>query len=210
VSALVALGQQALDEDRLTRPRDDSALGYFRGALALDPASAAARDGIDAIASRYVRLAEQRLAERDFRGARRYAERGLEVQPDHPGFSALSREAGRSLARLESLLAAGDRALYDRRLTTPTGNSALHYYDAALRMQPGNGRALDGKARIVGRYVALAEDRIEHYRYGDARELIRRGLEVDPRNPALLRLRRRAQPDQAPRQLIRDIRGLFD
>ena len=210
VGQLNALGREALAAGRLAAPGEDSALVYFQGALELDPANAEARAGIGEIVSRYTDAAEGALADRRFSVAKRRAALGLRARPGDARLTAIEREAGARGAQIATLLVAAERALEDYRLTTPDGDNALHYFEAVLEIEPRNARAADGKKRIVAVYAELAEDRIARYQYGDARELIRRGLQVRPGDRRLLALRGRADVKRAPGQLVEDIKGLFD
>ena len=72
----------------------------------------------------------------------------------------------------------------------------------ALRRRP----RLAAEARAAG----LAEAKIDRYQYRDARALARRGLMVAPDDGRLLDLYERADVKQAPKQLVDDIKRLFD
>ena len=76
-----------------------------------------------------------------------------------------------------------------------------------------------GKTPVHGRdlqSLSIVEILLAHqpheatYQYADAREFIRRGLEIRPGDKKLLALRRKATIKRAPEQLVDDIKGLFD
>jgi serine/threonine-protein kinase PpkA len=210
VQRLLALGDEALAENRLAIPSRDSALAYFREALKLDPGNTTAKKGIAAVALRYAELVERDIRKRDFAAAKDRVALGLDAQPGNRRLRALSKSVAGHFAQVARLLASGERALKDYRLTTPPKDNALHYFDAVLALEPRNAQAKQGKARIAEGYARLAKDRIAKYQYDDAQELIRRGLRVQPGNRNLLALRGKAQYKNAPGQLVQDIKGIFN
>jgi serine/threonine-protein kinase PpkA len=210
VQRLLALGDEALAENRLAIPSRDSALAYFREALKLDPGNTTAKKGIAAVALRYAELVERDIRKRDFAAAKDRVALGLDAQPGNRRLRALSKSVAGHFAQVARLLASGERALKDYRLTTPPKDNALHYFDAVLALEPRNAQAKQGKARIAEGYARLAKDRIAKYQYDDAQELIRRGLQVQPGNRNLLALRGKAQYKNAPGQLVQDIKGIFN
>jgi len=92
VQRLLARAAAALEEYRLTVPADDNAFAYYREVLALDPGNTAAERGLEEIARRYARLAEQAMAEGDYAKAQVYVERGLEVRPGDATLAGLETE----------------------------------------------------------------------------------------------------------------------
>ncbi len=92
VERLLAKGQHALDEYRLTTPAEDNALRYYRQVLNIEPDNRGAIEGLEEIAKRYAWLAQRELSESDYVEARRFVRRGLRVQPDNPTLIALRRE----------------------------------------------------------------------------------------------------------------------
>ncbi|KFN43000.1 hypothetical protein N790_11170 [Arenimonas malthae CC-JY-1] len=83
----------------LDRPADNSALGYYRKVLALDPENARARAGVAAIAAFYRRFSYQACDRGRWVQCRLLVARGLEIAPDDEYLrqlqdAALSGEAG--------------------------------------------------------------------------------------------------------------------
>jgi len=91
VTALEWLAEHSLEEDRLTEPPADNAHYYYSRLLALDPDNEAAQEGFDRIAERYVELAEERYASRDYKQAQAYITLGLQVQPNNEGLHQLQQ-----------------------------------------------------------------------------------------------------------------------
>ena len=65
VAVLLASAREAMDDLRLTRPEDRSALFYYDQVLVIEPDNREARDGHRVIAHRYAGLAESALARGD-------------------------------------------------------------------------------------------------------------------------------------------------
>ena len=89
IRALEWLARNALRADRLTSPPADNAYYYYSRLLALDPTNEKAHKGFSEIAERYVVLAEQEFASRNFRQSRVYIALGRQVDPSHRGLAAL-------------------------------------------------------------------------------------------------------------------------
>ena len=82
VSSLTA-GQRAFHDGHALEPRGRSALDYYNTVLALDPANAAARQGIDQIADRFAAQAEIAMARGQIAAAIIAVESVRRVQPEH-------------------------------------------------------------------------------------------------------------------------------
>jgi TonB family protein len=91
VSSLAA-GQQALREGHALEPRGRSALDYYNTVLALDPANAAARQGIDQIADRFAGHARVAIARGQVAAALVAVESIRRVRPDYQPLAALQAQ----------------------------------------------------------------------------------------------------------------------
>ncbi len=80
-SALVWLGNQSLEEFKLTYPPRDNAYYYFDLLLELDPGYKTAVNGILDIADRYAILAEQSLVNNELDKTATYVDLGLRINP---------------------------------------------------------------------------------------------------------------------------------
>ncbi len=85
------LGDERLEQNKLTSPAEDNALGYYRHVLRLDPANRHARSGRIRIADRFAALASVQISRGDLDKARPYIDSGLEAYPSHPRLRALDR-----------------------------------------------------------------------------------------------------------------------
>lgn len=81
VIQLLERADAALKEKRLTTPRGDNALGYYRGVLAIMPTSEEAHRGLESIVSRYLQWAQRAQRKGDLASARVYLDRAQQVLP---------------------------------------------------------------------------------------------------------------------------------
>jgi type II secretory pathway predicted ATPase ExeA len=99
IELLLSNAELALSNDRLMVPADDNAYGYYQEVLALDPTNDQARDGVQRIVKRYGELAGQSLRKGNRADARRYASRGLTLEPTDRDLLAIQRQASRPRVR---------------------------------------------------------------------------------------------------------------
>jgi tRNA A-37 threonylcarbamoyl transferase component Bud32 len=81
--ALLWLGNQSLEEYKLTYPPKDNAYYYFSKLLEIDPGNSQARAGILEIANRYAVLAERALAQNEYEKTEAYINLGLKIDPQN-------------------------------------------------------------------------------------------------------------------------------
>lgn len=79
-------------------------------------------------------------------------------------------------------------SLEEERLTQPPADNAFYYYSRLLAMDPTNASAQRGFEGIAERFVLLAEEQFAQGNLGKAQAYIALGLQVQPRNEALLTL----------------------
>ncbi len=85
-------GVAAIEDKRLSTPRENSAYYYFNQVLLLDAENGAALAGLNQIAEEYVRLARLEILAGDYRQAAKMVKRGLYVAPENEALLALSEE----------------------------------------------------------------------------------------------------------------------
>lgn len=120
----------------------------------------------------------------------------LKPNPATPDPSA-ANDRDQTLSRL--LRQAEDARSRDR-LTRPAGDSAYDYYQQVLAMEPGHAEARSGLTAIARRYTEMAETALDAGDLSQARQLIRRGLSVEPGHPGLQRSRQRLASLASTRQ----------
>jgi type II secretory pathway predicted ATPase ExeA len=97
IEKLLSQGQQSLDGFRLLTPEEDSAYGYYREVLRLDPDNEDAIEGIQEIVDRYITLTRKAADQHENDRAKRYIMRGLSVQPDNRDLLALEERIDRKI-----------------------------------------------------------------------------------------------------------------
>lgn len=148
VQAELALAKDAFDQNRFLEPVGDSALDYYRSALALDPNSQAAKDGIRAVADKILGRAEAALTAEKLEEAILNIERARDIDAAHPRLTFLDTQIARERERLKLTQAqevgTKVRALVNQandriergRLLTPSGGSARDSLLEARRLDP--------------------------------------------------------------------------
>jgi len=91
INALVWLGNQSLQDFKLTYPPRDNAYYYFGRLLELDPGNRLAIEGILNIAEQYAVLAEQAMANNDMDRMTSYVDIGLKINPNNASLLSLKR-----------------------------------------------------------------------------------------------------------------------
>ena len=161
--------------ERVSPPRPEEALGYFRAALALRPGSPAA----------HYNLGNALLARKDWPGAAACYRRALELYPEyasaHHNLGIVLREQG----DLAGAVASHRKAIE----LNPTNPRAHYHLGIALREQGG----LDGAVACLRKAVELnPQNPRAHYHlavvlreggdFAGAADCLRRALELDPKD----------------------------
>ena len=148
VQAELALAVEAFNQGKLLEPAGESALDYYRSALALDPKSDAAKAGIRSVADKILQRAEVALTSEKVEEAIRNIELARDIDASHPRLAFMDTQIARERERLKLSLAAetGNRIrtlvnqAIDRmdsgRLLTPAGNTASDAVLEARRLDP--------------------------------------------------------------------------
>jgi len=105
---------------------------------------------------------------------------------DYPSLAELEQarrdreDAERHRQYVANILYDGMRALREDRLTTPAEDSAFHYFNRALALDPGNQVAIDGVQEIVARYLELMEKASRQGHFETAEQFLDRARMVNP------------------------------
>ena len=91
VRALLEEARVAMADSRLTTPAESSAYHYYQRVLRLDPGNIAARDGISAIADRYLSWAIDYARDGNVKRARHFLGRAEYVDARHPSIEPVAR-----------------------------------------------------------------------------------------------------------------------
>jgi TonB family protein len=99
IGSNLSAAQAALEENRYIDPADRSAFHHFSTVLALDPANAEAKAGIDRIAEHFMERAQALIGEGRFADAVSALQNVRRVRPDHEGVAALETGLREKLAQ---------------------------------------------------------------------------------------------------------------
>ncbi|AJE21874.1 serine/threonine-protein kinase [Azotobacter chroococcum] len=196
VDDLLARAERRLAEGQLLAPAQDSAEHYFREALRLDARSQAAQTGLARVRAAHIaglltlgdqRLSEGRLQEPAQDSAAHYFRQVLEL--DAGNAEALDGLRRLLEARIAGHLARAEQSVADKRLLTPEDDSAVYYYRQILGWAPSNEQALAGLHRVASQYRDLANSAYRRRDFPAALAMIERGLQAEPENPELLKMR---------------------
>lgn len=148
IKAELALAKDAFDQNKFIEPQGESALDLYRSALALEPNSQAAKDGIRAVAEKILERAEASLVAEKLEEAIRTIETARDIDSTHPRLAFLDTQVARERERLKlsqaadvsnrvrSLLNTANDRMANGRLLTPTNGSAKDSLLEARRLDP--------------------------------------------------------------------------
>jgi TonB family protein len=138
VQAELALAQEAFAQGKYLEPAGESALDYYRSALALDPNSAAAKEGVRDVVDKILERAEASLTSEKLEDASRNIELARDIDPAHPRLAFLDTQMARERERIKLSQAAevGNRV---KQLV----NQANDRMENGRLITPANGNARD-------------------------------------------------------------------
>ena len=148
VKAELALAKDAFDQGKFIEPQGESALDLYRSAMALDPTSQAAKDGIRSVVDKILERAEAALLAERLEEAIRTIETARDIDSAHPRLAFLDTQVGRERERLKlsqaqevgnrvrSLINAANDRMDSGRLLTPSNGSAKDALLEARRLDP--------------------------------------------------------------------------
>ena len=101
IARLMEQAHQAMDDQRLTEPEDQSALSFYRAILQIDPNHQGAREGIHQIVERYLTWALEAIDDLAFTKASLWLERAALADPKAPAIFTVAERLAlkRSLSR---------------------------------------------------------------------------------------------------------------
>lgn len=150
VKAELALAKDAFDQSKFIEPQGESALDLYRSALALDPNSQAAKDGIRSVAEKILERAEAALLAERLEEAIRTIETARDIDSTHPRLAFLDTQVARERERLQlnqaqevgnrvrTLVSAANDRMANGRLLTPRNGNAQDALLEARRLDPTN------------------------------------------------------------------------
>jgi TonB family protein len=148
VKAELALAKDAFDQNKFIEPQGESALDLYRSALALDPNSQGAKDGIRSVVDKILERAEAALLAERLEEAIRTIETARDIDSTHPRLAFLDTQVARERERLKlsqaqdvgnrvrSLVNSANDRMANGRLLTPNNGSAKDALLEARRLDP--------------------------------------------------------------------------
>jgi TonB family protein len=162
VQAELQLAKDAFGQGKYLEPAGDSALDYYRSALALDPNSAAAKEGIRDVVDKILERAEQSLTSEKLEDASRNIELARDIDPAHPRLAFLDTQMARERERFKLIQAAdvanrvktlvnqaNDR-MQNGRLITPSNGSARDALAEARRLDATDPNVVQSVREFAG------------------------------------------------------------
>ena len=197
--------RQRADAD-LRRKRPEQALAGYRAVLEASPDDAAAKQGIDRVATAFAQLAMREAADFDFMRADASLRQAREVAPDASAVKEASQSIARarqSQSRLASALPAGERTRRVQALLaataaaeargdwlTPPGESAFDALRAAQALAPEDREVKRAAARFVPATQACFENELRANRLRRAQGCYEAWQTIAPRDAGLDKARR--------------------
>lgn len=148
VKAELALAKEAFNQNKFIEPQGESALDLYRSALALDPSSQEAKNGIRSVAEKILERAEAALLAERLEEAIRSIETARDIDSTHPRLSFLDTQVARERERLKlseakevgnrvrTLVNTATDRMASGRLITPNNASAKDALQEARRLDP--------------------------------------------------------------------------
>ena len=215
VEVLLAAAERNFDQGHLDSPKGNNAVEGYRAVLALDTGNQAARTGLHRVLSRNLELAANALdggalgkAENFLASAERIEPGNAEAVKIRTGIEK-ARTAAEDREGIRKLLADAQKDLQQDRLTTPRGNNAVERYRDVLHRDPGNQAARAGLARVVSRYITLANAAIAGQKFNKAKAYLAKAEGIDLTNAEARNSRARLEQAQATAQDREEIQRLL-
>jgi serine/threonine protein kinase len=214
VEILLAKAAEALGENRLTLPADESAYTYYKKVQELDPRNSDASNGLQAIALRYKAIAEKKLTEGNVDAAKELIVKGLGVLPTSAGLLDLKRAIyEKEQKAIDVLLEKAGIAFAEKRFTAPENDCAYRYYKEIEKIRPESSIAREGYMKIADSYARLGDEALQNMNLKKAEMYVVSGLAVAPQHQELLELQadlKKSGPAIFIKGLERSFRPLFD
>jgi len=148
VKAELALARDAFNQGKFIEPQGESALDLYRSALAIDPNSAEAKEGIRSVAEKILERAEAALLAERLEEAIRTIETARDIDSTNPRLAFLDTQVGRERERLKlsqaqetgnrvrTLVNTANDRMENGRLIAPANGSAKDALNEARRLDP--------------------------------------------------------------------------
>jgi serine/threonine-protein kinase PpkA len=202
MNALLSRADQALIENRLSRADGEGARELYDAALALDPDSQPARQGLQRVGARLLESARAALASNDVQAARAALAQARELSVPAVDTDALQQALDARASQdveLGALLERAQRALQQGHLDEGD-DSAVALYRRALGAEPGNAIAAAGLRDTLTAMLERARALVSAGQDEAAERQIEAVAAIDPAHLGLPDARGRLAESRAQRQ----------
>jgi TonB family protein len=202
LQAELALAKEAFDAGNYLEPAGESALDFYRSALAMNPNSEEAHAGIRSVVDKVLERAEAALLAEKLEDAIKNIETARDIDPKHPRLAFLDTQIARERERIKLtqaqevgnrvrvLLATATQRMQQDALVTPVGASARDALVEARRLDPTD-PAVAQSIRDLGLRIAdAAKDAVSRGRLDEAQMLITGARQLGTAGAALATVER--------------------
>jgi type II secretory pathway predicted ATPase ExeA len=180
VETLLAKAEQQIIQSRLLTPENDNAYQTFQQILSSNPDEKRAIAGLHLIANRYLELSEKHFAIGNLAQSKRFANRGLSVEPGHQKLAYLSKKIDTKIARKQQLIASlleqGERQMAASNLIPPSSKNAYQFFLDVLALDNTNKQAKKNINTIQAKLMSKLDLTTSPKNYHNARQLSKKIL----------------------------------
>ncbi len=202
--------KRQFDEGKLTSPAGENAYETYRRILNQAPDDKVAQAGVNRIVEQLEQLARTHLQNKDYQQSQEYIDQALKIRPDASTLLALRSQIRTGInhenkqQRAQRMLSQADELFADGHLI-----QATKFYENVLEIAPQNTHAVEGKRKIAGRYLQLAQSRFQTGELQVSKYLIEKGVSIVPDYPGFAPLMDTVNQAIARKSQTQDIAGLL-
>ncbi len=202
VQAELNLAKEAFDQGRFLEPAGESALDYYRSALALDPQSQAAQDGVRSVVDKILGHAETALTAEKLEEAVRTIEQARSIDPTHPRLAFLDTQIARERERLKltqardvgnrvsTLVAQANDRMTNGRLISPASGNARDALLEARRLDPTDPTVVQSMRELSNLLTEEARKSLAAGRVDEAQAYVNGARQLGSADAALAQIQR--------------------
>jgi TonB family protein len=202
VQAEINLAKEAFDQGKFLEPAGESALDYYRSALALDPQSAEAKEGVRSVVDKILVRAETALTAEKLEDAVRTIEQARTIDPTHPRLAFLDTQIARERERLKltqardvgnrvsTLVAQANDRMANGRLITPANSNARDALIEARKLDPTDPTVVQGQRELSGMLTEEARKSLAAGRADEAQAYVSAARQLGSADAALAQIQR--------------------
>ncbi len=190
VAGLLLTASERLAKNQLLRPSDASAYQAYSKVLNLQPENPAAKQGMQAIAARYLQLAQAKKNQGDLEGAVQFVANGLSVRSGDKDLLALQQQLKQQMEkenRIEQLLVEANQLEEQQQLFGEEENAAQKY-SAVLVIDSNHIIATSGLQHLLSNAYTLIDGYMVAKDFEQAEQVLDKALFSFPQDEELLAL----------------------